>query len=180
MIDILEKKRPEILAPCGTPECFEAALAAGADAVYLAGENYGARAYAGNFDNNALLSALERAHFFGVKVYLTVNTLTKESEIEGVLDYLKPLYEAGLDAVIVQDLGVIDMIRKNLPGLPVHASTQVNVTGRAGTEFMYRLGAERVVLNREITLNELRDIKKNVPVELEVFVHGAMCFSSGI
>ncbi|MBP5192224.1 MAG: DUF3656 domain-containing protein [Eubacterium sp.] len=169
--------KPEILAPCGTPEAFEAAIIAGADAVYLAGDKYGARAYAGNFSKDVLLSTLERAHLFGVKVYLTVNTLLKNEEIEELTDYLEAYYEAGLDAVLVQDFGVFSLIRRRFPDLPVHISTQMNVTSYEGSLLMKELGAERVVLDREITLDEVKEIRDKVSVETEVFVHGAMCFS---
>ena len=169
--------RPEILAPCGNKEAFEAALRAGADAVYLAGNSFGARAYAGNFDRDVLLSTLERAHLFGVKVYLTVNTLFKNEEMNELSDFLDPLYEAGLDAVLVQDFGVAEFIKENYPELPIHMSTQMNITAEAGARLSYEFGAERVVMNREITLKELEEIKKNVPIEVEAFVHGAMCFS---
>ncbi len=169
--------RPEILAPCGNKEAFEAALRAGADAVYLAGSSFGARAYAGNFDRDVLLSTLERAHLFGVKVYLTVNTLFKNEELGALKDFLTPLYEAGLDAVLVQDFGAADYIKQHFPELPIHMSTQMNITAEAGARMAYEYGAERVVMNREITLSELEAIKKNVPIEVEAFVHGAMCFS---
>ena len=169
--------RPEILAPCGNKEAFEAALRAGADAVYLAGNSFGARAYAGNFDRDVLLSTLERAHLFGVKVYLTVNTLFKNEEMNELSDFLDPLYEAGLDAVLVQDFGVAEFIKEHYPALPIHMSTQMNITAEAGARLAHEFGAERVVMNREITLKELEEIKKNVPIEVEAFVHGAMCFS---
>ena len=169
--------KPEILAPCGTPEAFEAALVSGADAVYLAGDKYGARAYAGNFSKDVLLSTLERAHLFGVKVYLTVNTLLKNEELEELADYLEAYYEAGLDAVLVQDFGVLSYLKRRFPKLPIHISTQMNVTSHEGALLMKELGAERVVLNREITLDEVKKIRSTVPVETEVFVHGAMCFS---
>ena len=154
--------RPEILAPCGNKEAFEAALRAGADAVYLAGSSFGARAYAGNFDRDVLLSTLERAHLFGVKVYLTVNTLFKNEEMNELSDFLDPLYEAGLDAVLVQDFGVAEFIKENYPELPIHMSTQMNITAEAGARLAYEFGAERVVMNREITLKELEEIKKRV------------------
>ena len=169
--------KPEILAPCGTPEAFEAALVSGADAVYLAGDKYGARAYAGNFSKDVLLSTLERAHLFGVKIYLTVNTLLKNEEMEELADYLEAYYEAGLDAVLVQDFGVLSYLKRRFPKLPIHISTQMNVTSHEGALLMKELGAERVVLNREITLDEVKKIRNTVPVETEVFVHGAMCFS---
>lgn len=169
--------RPEILAPCGNREAFEAALRAGADAVYLAGNSFGARAYAGNFDKDVLLSTLERAHLFGVKVYLTVNTLFKNEELGALEGFLAPLYEAGLDAVLVQDFGVADYIKMHFPELPIHMSTQMNITAEAGARMAYEYGAERVVMDREITLAELKAIKQNIPIEVEAFVHGAMCFS---
>ncbi len=169
--------KPEILAPCGTPEAFDAALSAGADAVYLAGDRFGARAYAGNFSEDVLLSTLERAHLFGVKVYLTVNTLFKNEELSGLYDYIKPFYMAGLDAVLVQDFGVSEYLKKHFPLLPIHMSTQMNITSLEGVKFAKDMGADRVVMDREITLSELIDIKKNCDIEIEAFVHGAMCFS---
>ena len=172
----MEVKRPEILAPCGNISAFNAAIAAGADACYLAGNSFGARAYAENFDRESLIETIGKAHLHGVRVYLTANTLVKNNEIESLYDSIGPLYEAGLDAVLVQDFGVFRIIREYFPDLPVHTSTQMNITTVAGAEMVKRLGAERVVAAREMTLEEMRRIKEEVGIEVEAFVHGAMCF----
>ncbi|HCA21487.1 MAG TPA: hypothetical protein DEO87_03795 [Lachnospiraceae bacterium] len=166
----------EILAPCGSKSSFEAAINAGADAVYLAGNRFGARAYAENFSDEDLCRAIEKAHLKGVKVYLTVNTLFKNAEIQALPEYLRPFYEVGLDAVIVQDLGVFSVVRDVYPDLPIHASTQMNICSSEGAEFLKRLGAERVIPARELTLAEIKSIKEKVDTEVEVFVHGAMCY----
>ncbi|MBO4591181.1 MAG: U32 family peptidase [Eubacterium sp.] len=168
--------KPEVLAPCGNMTSLKAAIAAGADACYLAGNSFGARAYANNFSETELLEAIDLAHLYGVKIYLTANTLIKENEMNILRDSLIPLYEAGLDAVLVQDFGVLRMIRRDFPGLPIHTSTQMNITTPAGAQLARDLGAERVVAAREMTLEELAAIKREVDIELEAFVHGAMCF----
>ena len=169
-------KNIEILAPCGSKASFEAAINAGADAVYLAGNRFGARAYAENFSDEDLCRAIEKAHLKGVKVYLTVNTLFKNAEIMALPEYLRPFYEVGLDAVIVQDLGAFSLIREAFPDMPIHASTQMNICSAEGAEFIKRLGASRVIPARELTLDEIRSIKEKVDTEVEVFVHGAMCY----
>ncbi|HBH92258.1 MAG TPA: peptidase, partial [Bacteroides sp.] len=173
-----DMKNVELLAPAGTYEAFRAAINAGADAVYLGGSAFGARAYAGNFDKEQLLEALDFAHIRDRKVYLTVNTLLKENEMgEPLYDYLLPFYEAGLDAVIVQDWGVFDLIQKAFPGLDIHASTQMAVTGCASAGLLKRMGATRVVPARELTLDDIKKIDQNVDIEIESFVHGALCYS---
>ena len=168
--------KPEILAPCGNMTSLKAAIAAGADACYLAGNSFGARAYADNFSETELLEAIDIAHLHDVKIYLTANTLVKENEMYILKKSLIPLYEAGLDAVLVQDFGVLRMIKKEFPELPIHTSTQMNITSPAGALLAKKLGAERVVAAREMTIEELAAIKKKVDIELEAFVHGAMCF----
>lgn len=168
----------ELLAPAGTFEALRAAVNAGADAVYLGGSAFGARAYAGNFDENELLEAIDYVHARDRKLYLTVNTLLKENELENELyGYLMPYYKAGLDAVIVQDWGVFDFIRSVFPGLNIHASTQMTVTGPYGAKLLCEMGASRVVLARELDINDIKEIDKNVDIEIESFVHGAMCYS---
>jgi putative protease len=167
----------ELLAPAGTFECFRAAINAGADAVYLGGEKFGARAYAGNFTTEEIIEALRIAHIFGRKIYLTVNTLIKESEIDGLVPYLSPLYEAGLDGVIVQDLGALEILRTNFPKLELHASTQMAITGMYGAEYMKQLGVCRVVPARELSLDEIKSIKEKTGLEIECFIHGAMCYA---
>ncbi len=170
-------KKVELLAPAGNYECFLAALCAGADAVYLAGSKFGARAYADNFSKEELLRAIRYAHLFSRKVYLTVNTLLKDTELKELADYLRPYVDAGLDAVIVQDLGVLSLVRREFPGLSVHCSTQMTITGEDGVRFAKELGAVRVVPARELSLEEIRQIKAACPdMELECFVHGAMCY----
>lgn len=166
----------EILAPAGTYECFRAALNAGADAVYLGGSMFGARAFAGNFDEEELLRAIKTAHLYGKKVYLTVNTLLKNDEIIKLTDYIRPYYEAGLDAAIVQDYGVFSVLRDSFPGLALHASTQMTITGRYGAGLLKDMGASRVVTARELSAAEIKDIHDNVDVEIESFVHGALCY----
>ena len=168
--------QPELLAPAGSFEGLKAVIQAGADAVYLGGNAFGARAYARNFSDEELLQAIDYAHLYNRKVYLTVNTLCKEEEMEAVFRYLLPLYEQGLDAVLVQDLGILRMIRRLFPDLPVHASTQMNVTGVNGVRLLEKEGVSRAVLARELSLEEIRRIHEVSPVELETFVHGALCY----
>ncbi len=169
-------KKPELLAPAGDYGCFQAALKAGADAVYIGGQEYGARAYAGNFSRDEVLAALDEAHFYGKKIYLTVNTLMKQEELDRLADFIAPFYEAGLDAVIVQDVGALCVLGKNFPHLPLHASTQMTVTDAAGAEALKRLGIVRVVPARELSLEEAALLKKESGLEVEVFIHGAMCY----
>lgn len=170
------KKRAELLAPAGNAEGFYGALLAGADAVYLGGSRFGARAFAENFTTEQLVECIRYGHLFGRKIYLTVNTLLKESEMGELFDYLLPFYEAGLDAVIVQDMGVFCFIREHFPGLALHASTQMTLCSCHGAELLRQLGAVRIVPARELSLDELSQIKRQVDVELETFIHGAMCY----
>ena len=171
------KKNPvEILAPAGSFESMKAAVAAGADAVYIGGSRFGARAYADNPGEDQLLEAIDYVHLYGKKLYLTVNTLMKEEEMGELYDYLKPYYERGLDAVIVQDLGVLSFVRKHFPGLAIHASTQMTITGVRGAALLKEMGAERVVTARELSLDVIRKIHNQVDVEIESFVHGALCY----
>lgn len=170
------KNTVEILAPAGSFESMKAAVAAGADAVYIGGSRFGARAFADNPGEDRLLEAIDYVHLHGRKLYLTVNTLMKEQEMKELFDYLLPYYQQGLDAVIVQDLGVLGFIREQFPDLPIHASTQMTITGVHGARLLKDLGAERVVTARELSLNEIRQIKDQVDVEIESFVHGALCY----
>ena len=156
----------EILAPAGSYDCFRAAIAAGADAVYAGGSRFGARAYADNFSGDELIQAIEEAHLFGKRLYLTVNTLLKDRETEELDGYLRPLYERGLDAVIVQDAGVLQYIRERFPGLEIHASTQMTVTGYPGASFLEEAGLKRVVPSRELSLDEIRQIRQNTNMEI--------------
>lgn len=177
MAEQISKKEIEILAPAGSFETFQAVIRAGADAVYLGGSRFGARAYANNFDEEELLRAIDYAHIHGREVYLTVNTLFKEEEVnEKLCAYLRPYYEQGLDAVIVQDMGALAVIRHEFPDMDIHTSTQMTVTGVYGASYMKELGASRVVTAREMSLSEIRRIHEEVGVEIETFVHGALCY----
>lgn len=168
---------PEILAPCGSYEILEAAVHAGASACYVGGHKFGARAYAENFDNDSILRAIEFAHLHGCKLYLTVNTLFKDKEIDMLYDYLLPLYKYGLDAVIVQDFGVFMFIRRLFPDIKIHCSTQMNITSLYGASLMKEQGASRIVAARELSLDRIKEIKSQADIEIEAFVHGAMCYS---
>lgn len=174
----MNKNQIELLAPAGSYEGFEAAIGAGADAVYVGGAAFGARAYARNFSQEELIKAIRIAHIHDKKLYLTVNTLLKNRELQRDLyAYLAPYYEAGLDAVIVQDIGVMRFIQRNFPELPIHASTQMTITGAKGMKFLENLGAARVVAARELDLAELSAMHKESSIEIEAFVHGALCYS---
>ena len=168
--------KPELLAPAGDMACFMAAINAGADAIYLGGEEYGARAYASNFSKEELCEALSYAHLFGVKVYLTVNTLVKEREFDRLVSFLEHFYEHGLDGVIVQDLGVLLQLKESFPGLELHASTQMGIAGSYGAKLLKDFGVCRVVPARELSLDEICDIKQRVGIDIESFIHGAMCY----
>lgn len=170
------ERKVELLAPAGNPEGFYGAICAGADAVYLGGSRYGARAYADNFTEEELLECIRYAHIWGRRVYLTVNTLIKESELEELFPYLQPLYEAGLDGVIVQDIGAFSFIREHFPGLELHVSTQATVTSRYGAKIFQQMGAVRVVPARELSLAEIRELKEATGLQVETFIHGAMCY----
>lgn len=174
-------KKVELLAPAGNYESFLGAVHAGADAVYLGGPKFGARAYADNFTEEEVCRAVRYAHVYGRKVYLTLNTLVKTKEFDEIPDYLLPFYRAGLDGVILQDMGVFQAVGKWFPGLERHASTQMAVTGEQGVRFLRELGAERVVLARELSLEEIREMKRTSGVEdkgieIETFIHGAVCY----
>ena len=174
----MRKEDIELLAPAGSYEGFEAALGAGADAVYVGGTAFGARAYAKNFEEEELLRAIDTAHVYGKKLYLTVNTLFKNRELtEQLYEYLLPYYREGLDAVIVQDMGAFAAIREMFPGLHLHASTQMTVTGPEGMKFLEEQGAARVVTARELSLEEIRRMHEASPIEIESFIHGALCYS---
>ncbi|ADL04813.1 peptidase U32 [[Clostridium] saccharolyticum WM1] len=170
------KKAVEILAPAGSFESMKAAVAAGADAVYMGGSRFGARAFAENPGEDKLLEAIDYVHLHGRKLYLTVNTLMKEQELHELYDYLAPYYRQGLDAVIVQDFGTFAFIKEHFPGLHLHASTQMTITGVYGARILKDLGAERVVTARELSLKEIKKIRDQVDIEIESFVHGALCY----
>lgn len=171
------KKRIEILAPAGSYEGMKAAMNAGCDAVYIGGSSFGARAYANNLDENALLRVIDEAHIRDKKLYLTVNTLLKEKELTGKLySFLEKFYRQGLDAVIVQDVGVMHFIHENFPGLDIHASTQMTLTMAEGANILKERGVTRLVTSRELSLKEIRAIRDNTDLEIETFVHGALCY----
>ena len=172
----MKQKRVEILAPAGSLESMKAAVAAGADAVYIGGSRFGARAYADNPEEDRLLEAIDYAHLHGCRLYMTVNTLMKETELADLYAFLEPYYMRGVDAVIVQDMGAFALIRERFPELPVHASTQMTITGVYGARLLKELGAERVVTARELSLEEIAGIHREVDVEIESFVHGALCY----
>lgn len=169
-------KKVELLAPAGNYDSFLCAIHAGADAVYLGGSRFGARAYADNFTDEEVCDAIRYAHVYNRKIYLTVNTLVKESEFADVHDYLLPFYNAGLDGVILQDMGVFRAVGEWFPGLDRHVSTQMTITGAYGAALLKAAGAVRIVPARELSLEELKEIKSKVNIELETFVHGAICY----
>lgn len=168
---------PELLAPAGSAEALYAAVAAGADAVYLGGKVFGARAFAKNFDADALAAAVRYAHLHGVRVYVTVNVLIYDREREEALAYCADLYRMGVDAVIITDLGLIAKVREKIPGLELHASTQMSLHNVAGVRFAASLGMTRAVVARELPLSDIRRIVEESPLEIEVFLHGALCVS---
>ena len=169
-------KELELLAPAGSLKTLKAVIHAGADAVYLGGSMFGARAYANNFNEEELLEAIRFGHIHGRKIILAVNTLLKEYELGQLYDYLRPYYEAGLDAVIVQDMGVMEFIKTHFPNLPIHTSTQMTITNVEGARLLKEQGVERVVTAREMSLEEIQRIHDEVGVELESFIHGALCY----
>lgn len=169
-------KKVELLAPAGSFQALKGAVSAGADAIYLGGQQYGARAYADNFSKEEICQGIHLAHVFGRKIYLTVNTLVKEKELDLLYDFLLPFYESGLDGVIVQDLGVLRLIRDSFPELSLHASTQMSLTGYRGADFLQKEGVSRIVPARELSLEEIKRIKEYTGIEIESFIHGAMCY----
>lgn len=173
----MRNKDFELLAPAGNLEIFKGVIESGADAVYVGGSMFGARAYANNFTEDELLEAIDFAHLRGVKVYLTVNTLIKNSAFSKLYDYLLVYYKRGLDAVIVQDIGVVKAIHEYFPSLEIHTSTQMTVTGADGVRFLSQFGVTRVVMAREVSLAEMKRIHEETGMELEAFVHGALCYS---
>ena len=171
--------KPELLAPAGTYEKMKAAFRFGADAVYFAGKKFGLRAFAGNFDDKEIETAVEYAHARGKKVYITINILAHENDFEGLPEYVKYLEKVGVDAVIVADLGIISLVREVCPNLEVHVSTQANVLNSWAINFLAKMGIKRIILAREVGIEEIKAIRKKIPadIELECFVHGAMCIS---
>ncbi|MDE6292970.1 MAG: U32 family peptidase, partial [Bacilli bacterium] len=165
----------ELLVPVGNMDSLRVAVHNGCDAVYLGGKKFGARAYAANFDDEEMVKAIKFCHLYGVKLYVTVNTLIHESELSSVLDYLKFLYKSGVDAVIIQDIGLIALAKEEIPDLEIHASTQVHSTNIDTVNFLTNLGVKRVVLAREMGIDEINKI--DTDLEIEAFIHGALCIS---
>lgn len=172
-----EKKTIEVLAPAGGAEALRAAVFSGCDAVYLGGPAFGARANAKNFSREQLAESVEFCHERGVHVHVTVNTLLKDEELLPALEFVRFLCGIAVDAVLIQDMGLFDLVRRAAPELPVHASTQMSLHTPGGARLLWELGAARVVLSRELSLEEIREIGEGCPVELEAFVHGALCMS---
>ena len=169
--------KPEILAPAGTKEALSAAVNAGCDAVYLGGDLFSARAFAGNFSEEDLIKSLDYCHLFDIKIYMTVNTLMKQSEILSLEDYMRTFYNAGLDGVIIQDMGAAMVLKEAFPLLDLHASTQMSISSEYGARLLKSMGFTRIVPARELSLKEIRKIKENSDIEIESFVHGAMCYA---
>ena len=167
----------EILAPAGNPEALKAAVFAGADAVYLGGSLFSARANAVNFTNEELAETVCFARTRGVKVYLTVNTVMKDSELEDAMEFISFLCSIPVDGILVQDMGLFRLIKEKAPDIPLHCSTQMSIHTPAGAKLVAEMGADRVVLSRELSLEEIREIHNSAEVELEAFVHGALCMS---
>lgn len=165
----------ELLAPAGSIESLYAAVQAGADAVYLGGSKFSARAYASNFDNENMIKAVEYCHLYNVKVYITINTILKQHEVEEAVEYAEFLYKIGVDALIIQDLGFANLIRRKLPNFELHASTQMTIHNAEGALFFNKLGFKRIVLSRELSLNEIKYISSELGIETEIFIHGALC-----
>lgn len=174
--ETMKKKQVELLAPAGSFESMKAAVAAGADAVYMGGSRFGARAYADNPDEDKMLEAIDYVHLHGCRLYMTVNTLFKEEELKELVDYLMPYYLRGLDGVIVQDTGALKVMREHFPGMELHASTQMTITSVYGAKMLKSMGCCRVVPARELSLEEIRRIHEEADVEIESFVHGALCY----
>jgi len=170
-------KKPELLAPTGNMESLKAAISAGCDAVYLSGKQFGARSFAANFTNDELKEAIEFAHLYGVKVYITVNTLIYDEEVNEFMEYIEYIHNLNVDAVIMQDLGMMDLVRKVFPNLEIHASTQAHIHNLEGTIMMEEMGLKRVVLARETPIELIKEIKEKTNIEIEIFVHGALCIS---
>lgn len=170
-------KRIELLAPSGNLETLKVAIAAGADAVYIGGYAYSARSYADNFSNEEIIEAINYAHLYGVKIYVTVNTLIYDDEVETFINYIDFLHKNNVDAIIIQDLGMFDLIHKIYPNLEIHASTQMHIHNMEGVKFAQEHGFKRVVLARETSIDMIKKIRENCAIDLEVFCHGALCVS---
>jgi len=169
--------RIELMAPAGSKEAFLGAINAGADAVYLGGKKFGARAFAANFESEEMPDLVRYAHLRGTSVYVTINTLIFDDEVDELIRYTDELVNADVDALIIQDLGMLDLLHRRYPAMPIHASTQTNAHNPLQVRFLKELGASRVILARETPIETIRAIKKSVDIEIEVFVHGALCVS---
>ena len=167
----------ELLAPAGDFSCLKAAIEAGCDAVYIGGKLFGARAFSSNFTDDEIIKAINYAHLFGVKVYVTTNTLIYDKEVERFLEYISFLHKNNVDAVIIQDLGMLDLVIQTFPNLEVHASTQMHIHNLDGASFMKKLGVKRVVLARETSISKIKEIKEKTNIDIEIFIHGALCVS---
>lgn len=167
----------ELLAPAGDFSCLKAAIEAGCDAVYIGGKLFGARVFSSNFTDDEIIKAINYAHLFGVKVYVTTNTLIYDKEVERFLEYILFLHKNNVDAVIIQDLGMLDLVRQTFPNLEVHASTQMHIHNLDGASFMEKLGVKRVVLARETSISKIKEIKEKTNIDIEIFIHGALCVS---
>ncbi len=163
----------ELLAPAGNMECLKQAIFSGADAVYVGCKKFGARKFAGNFTNDEIIEAIKLCHLYGVKIYATMNTLVKNDEVDSFLNQVEFLHKNGIDAILIQDFGMLCLVLEKYPNLEVHASTQANTSSKETAELFYKLGVKRVVFSREMSLEEINSI--DVPIEKEVFVHGALC-----
>ncbi len=171
------RKKPELLAPAGNMEALRAAILAGCDAVYLGGKHFGARSFAGNFSDEEMIEAISYAHLYSVRVYVTMNTLIYEDEVPPFLAYVEFLYRNHVDAIIIQDIGMLDLVRQTYPDLELHASTQMHIHNQEGVEWLEELGIKRVVLARETPLSLIKKIKEETNIQLEIFIHGALCVS---
>ena len=168
-------KKIELLAPAGSMESVYAAVQMRADAVYIGGSKFSARAYASNFDEENITLAVDYCHIYGVRVYVTLNTLAKDDELKEIMEYVGFLYSIGVDALIIQDTGLIYLIRNNFPDFELHASTQMTIHNGEAALFLKKIGFKRIVLSRELSLEEIDYISNTLNVETEVFIHGALC-----
>lgn len=169
--------KTEVLSPAGNREAFESAIHHGANAIYLGGLQFGARSQAQNFTTEEIIELIKYAHLYDVKVYVTVNTLIKDNEFEEVIDFVKQLYINNVDAIIIQDIGLATYLLNIFPDIVLHASTQMNIHTLEQAKFIKQLGFKRIVLGRECSIDTIKQIKENLDIELEVFVHGALCMS---
>lgn len=174
---VIYVKKIELLSPAGNMDCLKAAIEAGCDAVYLGGKLFGARSFAGNFTNDEILQAIKYSHLYGVRVYVTINTIIYEREVNSFINYVRFLHKNNVDAVIIQDLGMLDLLRKKFPNLEIHASTQMHIHNYEGALFAKKMGVKRIVMARETSIDVIKKIKRNLDIEVEVFAHGALCVS---